>query len=353
MTVYVAPWRGFHCAIATASRIRRERRAAPGVAEPRLQPHLDERGAARATALGGKQVRELALGRAGRLGRIEDERRDEARVVQARNGPQAVAHREIHDLPRERLARRRRAHGPPPGRRRPALSPRRRAALRAERAAADARRALSATRCWKAPPSWRTDSLMNVPGPKTTFTGFMRASRAHGPAEPAGRRRAGGEVARDAALEAEHALEVLREQELCQRAADEHDDRVVAEALAQRRRGGVGLAALADQRVDAGIGLQPQCAREAGEREHGRQRQHEHGPPGRERHSALQRASVRQGARRLAVCIEPVVQATDGVDALVAPKGRHRPIGATTQGGSQAEARPRPSLPDRCRSTSV
>jgi hypothetical protein len=31
---------------------------------------------------------------------------------------------------------------------------------------------------------WLTDSLMNVPGPKTTFTGLLAASRAHGPAGP-------------------------------------------------------------------------------------------------------------------------------------------------------------------------
>ena len=49
------------------------------------------------------------------------------------------------------------------------------------------------------------------------------------PARAARRCRALGEVAGDAALEREHALDVLAQQELLQVAADEDDDRIVAE----------------------------------------------------------------------------------------------------------------------------
>ena len=98
VTVYVAPLAGFHSFIATAARICAQRRAALRLAETGLQPHLDERRGSRAAGLGGKQVGELALRRAGGLGGVEDERGDEVRVVDARDRAQAVAHGELDDL---------------------------------------------------------------------------------------------------------------------------------------------------------------------------------------------------------------------------------------------------------------
>ena len=55
---------------------------------------------------------------------------------------------------------------------------------------------------------WPTASLRNVPGPKTTLTGLAARQRAHGPSVPPGGTWPGGRVARDAALEAQHAQEV-------------------------------------------------------------------------------------------------------------------------------------------------
>src|SRR3712207_7077414 len=59
----------------------------------RLQPHLDER-----RALVGEQVGEPRLRRSRRLARVEDELRDEVRVVDPRLAAQAVAQRQPHDV---------------------------------------------------------------------------------------------------------------------------------------------------------------------------------------------------------------------------------------------------------------
>jgi hypothetical protein len=62
--------------------------------------------------------------------------------------------------------------------------PARRAAARAAFAAASLRCLVSCSRRAKPSPSWRVASLMNVPGPKTSFTGCVRRSCPQGPFSP-------------------------------------------------------------------------------------------------------------------------------------------------------------------------
>ncbi len=64
------------------------------------------------------------------------------------------------------------------------LRPCERASARAAFAARSACAALAALCAWNWSWIWPTASLRNVPGPNTTLTGFVRASRAHGPFAP-------------------------------------------------------------------------------------------------------------------------------------------------------------------------
>ena len=70
---------------------------------------------------------------------------------------------------------------------------------------------------------WLAASLMNVPGPNTTLTVCARAELPARPVRAALRgQRRGGHVARQAALEADQALDVRAQHELLQVALDEH-----------------------------------------------------------------------------------------------------------------------------------
>ena len=171
----------------------------------------------------------------------------------------------------------------------------------------------------------------------------------------------------------EQAPEVLRQQQLRQRPADEHDDRVVAEAFAVGRGRRVGAALGADEGVDAGIGLELRGARQPGEREDDGQREHQRRPPGRERHGAVQRAWVLQGASRLvggpAGCADCRRTACRAAGGLVrertpraarpggrrrrsTPRSRHHAARAAPAGSGRRRApppRPRRSHPNRGR----
>jgi len=63
-----------------------------------------------------------------------------------------------------------------------------------------------------------------------------------------------------------------------------------AEALAQDRGRCVRRAVRADERVDAGVGLQPQGEREPGDGQHGDEHEHERGPADSQRRGSVQRA---------------------------------------------------------------
>ncbi len=103
VTVYVAPLRGLNSRHRDGGAHEPDRVRAPRLAQPRLEAHLHERGAPRPGPLGREQVGELALRRARRLRRVEDERRDERRVVQPRDRRQPVARRERQQLGAEAL----------------------------------------------------------------------------------------------------------------------------------------------------------------------------------------------------------------------------------------------------------
>ena len=137
------------------------------------------------------------------------------------------------------------------------LRPSERASARAAVAARSACAALAALCAWNWSWIWPTASLRNVPGPNTTLTGFVRASRAHGPFAAAARRLALRHVAREAALEAEHAEQVRGERRLGERLADEDVHGVVAEALVQALGGGEAGRAAADEGVRRGARLEP------------------------------------------------------------------------------------------------
>jgi hypothetical protein len=224
----------------------------------------------------GEQVREALLRGARGPAGVEDERGDEARVVHPRHGGDAVAQGELRGVAQDSLRTSSRARaatssraglGPaalarePPGAR-AALSPR-------SRAAADP----LATSSWILP----TDSLTNVPGPKTTCTGRVRARRAQGPPRPPGQRAAGGRGAGQAALEADRLEQVLREHEPGDGPAHQDVDRVVAERLVVARgrleRRGVRVG----ERVRGRLGVQPQRRHPAEQREQRDEPRHEPG----------------------------------------------------------------------------
>ena len=272
--------------------------------QPGLQTYLYERRAATLGGPGGvgrEEVGELALGRPRRLGGVEDERRDERRVVEPRHRGEPVARRERQQLAREArlglLARLGAAAGGgrlgEPGAARPVAG--RRVGGVGEHPRAHDLALVARAQLADRGVDERARAEHDLRGPRAAE---LRA----GAARPARLRRARGDAAREAALEREQPLEVLAEQELLQVAADEHDDRVVAEALAQGLRRGVARAVGADERVDAGVGLKAQGRREPGEREHRGEHEDQPGPAGRERRRGVQRPEGLHGPGRVIPC---------------------------------------------------
>ena len=179
---------------------------------------------------------------------------------------------------------------------------------------------------------WLTAVLMKVPGPKTTFAGLSLASsrqRRRQPLQPPCRH-----VARQAALEldqppqvrAQHrALEVA----LALGALDQHDHGVVAEVLLEALAGLGAVRGARHQRVHAGLRLEPQRERGAGQRQHPHHGQHQAGRRVTARASEPKKSSLTSrslGSRDRAQLREParLVDQPAEVALLAAGRRRHR-----------------------------